>query len=104
MSDDSQKGKPLRHRVYMNARPVPERKPGESEADWQARLANYRAGDRRIAVAGLGMPNFAFDHVFYEKGGAIGLSDSRPRVKMEDGDLTGEVDYRPCAGGSFSQV
>lgn len=88
------------HRIHCNARPVPERKAGEDEKTWQARLERYRREDRRIAVAGVGMPNFAFGYAYYA--GAIGNAHDRPMRKMEDGDLTGEVHYRRYAGGFFS--
>ena len=93
----------MSYHVRLNHVEVPERAPGESDQEWEARLERFRQIDRRVAVDGHGRPNFGFGVTFTLGQGVIrGAGDWAPKIHFQDGAETGEVSYEPEAPGGWS--
>ena len=95
--------------IHWNARNVPERKEGESEQDFQARMEWFRKYDRRVPVAGVGKLNFGFGYRTVLGTGVIGDRMDRPTEKWNtnsDGVYcgTGEYVHEKSQKGGFSKV
>ena len=92
--------------IKLNARAVPVKAEGESDTDFQARMAWFRKHDRRVPIAGFGMPNLGFGVSYSNGAGVIGNTTRRPVQKWDkvgdDYSPTGQYIYDPRTYGAWS--